>query len=194
MAPATAPLFDKTASGLWGNGRRERKFFRATNHARAAATEGIRHQNVRCRQNPPNPPGIKKIKNFQPEQRARRIESADANMADAIDDFVPGELWKCTGYDCDVVVSRNEFLRESEPAFFNRAAHHRWNRQKRAEHDGDFHCVCKIASSEPAARLISNRRRKQFRAFTRSRFCSSGEVCNQRSINRVVPARSSGST
>src|SRR5436190_447274 len=123
-----------------------------------------------------------------------RKSFADANMADAIDDFVPGELWKCTGYDCDVVVSRNEFLRESEPAFFNRAAHDRWNRQKRAEHDGDFHRACKIASSEAAARLISNRRRKQFRALTRSRFCSSGEVCNQRSINRVVPARSSGST
>src|SRR5881227_1961035 len=46
MAPATAPLFDKTASGLWGNGRRERKFFRVTNHARAAATR--RYSSPKC--------------------------------------------------------------------------------------------------------------------------------------------------
>jgi hypothetical protein len=39
-------------------------------------------------------------------------------MADAIDDFVPGELWKYTGDDGDVMVSRNKFPRESEPAFF----------------------------------------------------------------------------
>src|SRR5205807_7004074 len=96
--------------------------------------------------------------------------------------------------DGDVVVSSNEFLRESEPAFFDRTAHHWRHRQKCAERDGDFHCACKIASSELAARLISKRRRKQFRAFTRIRFCSSGDVCSQRSINRVVPARSSGST
>jgi len=31
---------------------------------------------------------------------------------------------------------------------------YRRNRQKCAEHDGDFHCACKIASSEAAARLI----------------------------------------
>src|SRR5207247_11282245 len=106
----------------------------------------------------------------------------------------PGEFRTGTRDQGDVLVPGNKFLGETEPAFFNRTASERRHRQECTERDGDFHCACKIASSEPAARLISNRRRKQFRAFTRIRFCSSGEVYSQRSINRVAPARSSGST
>src|SRR5437868_15120155 len=85
-------------------------------------------------------------------------------------------------------------LREREPALLNRPAQHGRERKKTRQAQWYFHCACKIASREAAARLISKRRRKQFRAFTRIKSCSSGEVCNQRSIKRVVPAKSSGST
>ena len=40
-------------------------------------------------------------------------------MADAIADFVPGELWKCAGDDGDIMVTGNKLLRESQPAFFS---------------------------------------------------------------------------
>src|SRR6266702_2240116 len=59
MAPATAPLFGKTASDLWDNGQHERKFFRATNHARAAATR--RYLSPKClRQAEPARPATSK--------------------------------------------------------------------------------------------------------------------------------------
>src|SRR5207247_7223361 len=46
IAPASAELLCKPGACLWRNHRRERKFFRATNHARAAATR--RYSSPKC--------------------------------------------------------------------------------------------------------------------------------------------------
>src|SRR5438034_8944179 len=71
MAPASAPLFCKTGSGLWGNDRRERKSFRAANHARAAATR--RYSSPKC---PPLADSAELATNKKDQEFSARATSA----------------------------------------------------------------------------------------------------------------------
>src|SRR5438105_10223056 len=86
---------------------------------------------------------------------------------------------------------------QSKPDFFHRAAHNRWYREKRAEHDGDLHVdltnCCKIDRRESTARLISKRRSKQALALARVVSRSVAGISIHSLSRRVTPARSSSS-
>src|SRR5207253_2330613 len=89
-----------------------------------------------------------------------------------------------------------KLLGECEPNFLDRAAHDRRHRQKCAEHDRDLHAATRSSKTrrrESTARLISKRRAKHCLAFPRIASRTSGNARIQRSIKRVVPARSSSS-
>src|SRR5947208_16682827 len=89
-----------------------------------------------------------------------------------------------------------KLLAQSESDFFHCPAHDRWYREKRAEHDGDFHAATRSSKTrkrESTARLISKRRSKQARALARITSRSAAGISIQRLSGRLTPARSSSS-
>src|SRR2546430_586374 len=98
----------------------------------------------------------------------------------------------------NIVAAAREFLSEREPNLLDRSTHDRRHREECAEHNRDLHFAgddaCKIDKSESTARSISKRRAKHRRAFARISSRLAGGVFSQRSINLIVPGRSSLST
>ena len=160
--------------------------------------ECVRHNDVGLGQNRLRPERINQIEKFQPEERARRVETVNAQMSDSTDGFFAQKFGHFPRHHYDLVAALNELGRECKPDLFHASAHCRRHREKCAQDDCYFHWAVsvsfKICKRESTARLISNRCSKQRRAFCRIISRSAGAVSIQRWSRRVVPARSSDST
>src|SRR5205814_1227430 len=160
--------------------------------------ECVRHNDVGLGQNRLRPERINQIEKFQPKERARRVETVNAQMFHSVDGFFAQTFGRFPRHDHDFVTALNELGRERKPDLLHAAAHCRRHREKCAQDDRYFHWAVggsfKICKRDSTARSISKRCSKQRRAFSRTISRSAGAVSIQRWSRRVVPARSSDST
>src|ERR1700693_437433 len=105
-------------------------------------------------------------------------------MLHSVDCFFAWESRHSARHHHNIVAAFNEFGGQTKPYFLHAAAHRRRDRKERAQDNRDFHCAIgtssRICKSESTARLISKRRSKQFRAFSRIASRSAGGVSIQR--------------
>src|SRR5437879_6140118 len=120
--------------------------------------ERVGHDYVRIRQDRPRPERINKIEKFQPNERARCIETAHAQMFDSVDGFFARQPGRFPRDHRDFVAALNELSRQSKPDFFHSAAHYRRHWKEGTHGDRYFHGAAegsfRISKSEQTARSI----------------------------------------
>src|SRR5438552_4851259 len=120
--------------------------------------ERVSHNDVRFRQDRHRPKRINQVEKFQPDERARGIETVHAQMFDAVDRFFARKSGRFARDHHYFVTALNELRRQADPDFLYPAAHCRRYRKERTQDNCDFHSSAlgsfKICKSESTARSI----------------------------------------